>query len=62
MHDLNAVDTLETGWHNLEFWMDSVHYWTRRMNQVDEEFKATYQHSIDQAWMMVDAYLLPLDA
>jgi hypothetical protein len=36
MHDLNAVETLDSGWHNLEFWMDSVHYWTRRMNQVDE--------------------------
>lgn len=59
MHDLNEVQTLDTGWHNLAFWMDSVHFWTLRMNQVDEEFKATYQKSIDLAWEMVDIYLLP---
>jgi hypothetical protein len=61
MNDLNktCVSNGYTGWDQLELWLDSVNYWTNRLNQVDGKFRDSYQHSIDQAWRMVDIYLLP---
>jgi|TARA_R110002110_G_scaffold148913_2_gene340059 hypothetical protein len=70
MNDLNRTfdNGDHTGWDEVGFWLDSVNYWTNRLNQVDGDFDASvpscfnkdsYQHSIDQAWRMVDIYLLP---
>jgi hypothetical protein len=56
MNDLNAVETLDSGWHNLEFWMTSVHYWTNQLNAYGDQ-DGFYARSIDQAWAHVDYYL-----
>ncbi len=59
MNDLNEIKTCnQSGWDQIEFWMDSVQYWTGRFEEFGDNASTTYAHNISQAWKMVDHYLL----
>jgi len=47
-----------TGWNQIEFWMDSVRYWTDRFEEFGDNESTTYAYNVSQAWKMVDHYLL----
>jgi len=57
MNDLNTPHIAGNDfWSDIEFWMDSVHYWTKQLTTYGDQ-DGFYARSIDQAWAHVDYYL-----
>jgi len=57
MNDLNALHLDNTDfWSDIEFWMDSVHFWTNQLTKYGDK-NGFYAKLIKQAWGQVDYYL-----